>query len=84
MSRPPVSVTAWLPGCPEVRLDHSAVLVDLLRYYPRLAQLAPPALVWTVLAGFYFVLALPLAAQLLAPLWSRGSRPAPAGIGEVI
>jgi putative peptide zinc metalloprotease protein len=44
-----------------------------LRYYHQLASLAPPALVWTVLAAFYLVLALPLAAQLLRPLWSRKS-----------
>lgn len=48
-----------------------AVLLSL-RYYHRLASLAPPALVWTVLAGFYLLLALPLATQLLGPLWSRG------------
>jgi len=47
-----------------------------LRYYHRLASLAPPALVWTVLSAFYLVLALPLAVQLLRPLWSRVSRPA--------
>ncbi len=46
-----------------------------LRYYHRLASLAPPALVWTVFAGFYILLALPLAAQLLRPLWIRVSRP---------
>ncbi len=50
-----------------------AVLLSL-RYYDRLVALAPPALVWTVLAAFYLVLALPLAAQLLRPLWSRASR----------
>jgi putative peptide zinc metalloprotease protein len=42
-----------------------------LRYYDTLVSLAPPALVWTVLSAFYLVLALPLAAQLLRPLWSR-------------
>jgi putative peptide zinc metalloprotease protein len=46
-----------------------------LRYYHVLASLAPPALVWTMLSAFYLVLALPLAAQLLRPLWSRVSRP---------
>ncbi|MGA9859105.1 MAG: hypothetical protein WBQ18_14670 [Solirubrobacteraceae bacterium] len=50
-----------------------------LRYYHRLAALAPPALVWTVLAAFYLVLALPLAMQLLRPLWTRVYRPRPAG-----
>jgi hypothetical protein len=40
-----------------------------------LASLAPPALVWTVLSEFYFVLALPLAARLPRPLWSRVYRP---------
>lgn len=59
-------------------------VVVSLRYYHRLAHLAPPALVWTVLAGFYLVLAMPLAAQLLAPLWSRGTRLAPAGLGEIV
>ena len=59
-------------------------VVVSLRYYHRLAQLAPPALVWTVLAGFYLVLALPLAAALLAPLWRRGSRAAPGGVGEIV
>ncbi len=48
-----------------------------LRYYHRLASLAPAALVWTVLAAFYIVLALPLAAQLLRPLWTRMYRPGP-------
>lgn len=43
-----------------------------------------PALVWTVLAGFYLVLALPLAAALLAPLWSRGWRAATVGVGEIV
>jgi putative peptide zinc metalloprotease protein len=48
-----------------------------LRYYPILAKLAPAALVWTVLSAFYLVLALPLAVQLLRPLWTRvyGARP---------
>ena len=50
-----------------------------LRYYHRLAALAPPALVWTVLSAFYLVLAMPLAVQLLRPLWSRVYRPRPAG-----
>jgi putative peptide zinc metalloprotease protein len=51
-----------------------------LRYYPVLAKLAPPALVWTVLSAFYLVLALPLAVQLLRPLWTRvyRARPEPA------
>jgi putative peptide zinc metalloprotease protein len=44
-----------------------------LRYYKPLAELVPPALVWTVLSGFYLLLALPLAVQLLAPLWRRVS-----------
>jgi hypothetical protein len=48
-----------------------------LRYYPVLAKLAPPALVWTVLSAFYLVLALPLAVQLLRPLWTRVYRPRP-------
>jgi len=48
-----------------------------LRYYPVLAKLAPPALVWTVLSAFYLVLALPLAVQLLRPLWARVYRPRP-------
>jgi putative peptide zinc metalloprotease protein len=48
-----------------------------LRYYPILAQLAPPALVWTVLSAFYLVLALPLAVQLLRPLWTRVYRARP-------
>jgi putative peptide zinc metalloprotease protein len=46
-----------------------------LRYYKPLAELIPPALVWTVLSGFYLLLALPLAIQLLAPLWRRVSSP---------
>jgi putative peptide zinc metalloprotease protein len=45
-----------------------------LRYYKPLAELVPPALVWTVLSGFYLLLALPLAVQLLRPLLSRLSR----------
>lgn len=49
-----------------------------LRYYHRLVALAPPALVWTVLSAFYLVLALPLALQLLRPLWARVYRPRPA------
>jgi putative peptide zinc metalloprotease protein len=48
-----------------------------LRYYPILAKLAPAALVWTVLSAFYLVLALPLAVQLLRPLWARVYRPRP-------
>jgi putative peptide zinc metalloprotease protein len=48
-----------------------------LRYYPVLAKLAPAALVWTVLSAFYLVLALPLAVQLLRPLWTRVYRPRP-------
>jgi putative peptide zinc metalloprotease protein len=51
-----------------------AVLLSL-RYYDTLAALAPPALVWTVLSAFYLVLALPLALQLLRPLWTRVQRP---------
>jgi putative peptide zinc metalloprotease protein len=42
-----------------------------LRYYHRLAELVPPALVWTLLAAFYLLLVLPLAVQLLRPLWTR-------------
>jgi hypothetical protein len=57
-----------------------AVLLSL-RYYRRLASLAPPALVWTVLSAFYLVLALPLAIQLLRPLWSRVYRPAIGRLG---
>jgi putative peptide zinc metalloprotease protein len=53
-----------------------AVLLSL-RYYHWLASLAPPALVWTVLSAFYLVLALPLAAGLLRPLWTRVYRPRP-------
>jgi putative peptide zinc metalloprotease protein len=52
-----------------------AVLVSL-RYYDRLARLAPPALVWTVLAAFYLVLVLPLGLGLLRPLVARVLRPA--------
>ena len=48
-----------------------------LRYYPILVKLAPPALVWTVLSAFYLVLALPLAVQLLRPLWTRVYQPRP-------
>jgi putative peptide zinc metalloprotease protein len=48
-----------------------------LRYYPILSKLAPPALVWTVLSAFYLVLALPLAVQLLRPLWTRVYRARP-------
>jgi putative peptide zinc metalloprotease protein len=48
-----------------------------LRYYPILAKLAPPALVWTVLSAFYLLLALPLAVQLLRPLWTRMYRERP-------
>lgn len=46
-------------------------VVMSLRYYHRLATVAPPALVWTVLAAFYLLLAIPLAVQLLRPLWAR-------------
>lgn len=52
-------------------------VVMSLRYYHLLAALAPPALVWTVLCAFYLVLALPLAAGLLHPLWSRVQRARP-------
>ncbi|MGH2894154.1 MAG: FHA domain-containing protein [Solirubrobacteraceae bacterium] len=48
-----------------------------LRYYPILAKLAPAALVWTILSAFYLVLALPLAVQLLRPLWTRIYRARP-------
>jgi putative peptide zinc metalloprotease protein len=53
-------------------------VVMSLRYYHRLAAVAPPALVWTVLSAFYLLLALPLAVQLLRPLWTRAGRPRPA------
>ena len=52
-----------------------AVVVSL-RYYDRLSRLIPPTLVWTVLAAFYLVLALPLTVTLLRPLWVRTARPA--------
>jgi putative peptide zinc metalloprotease protein len=55
-----------------------AVVISL-RYYHRLAGLIPPTLVWTVLAAFYLVLALPLAVTLLRPLWMRSTRPASGG-----
>lgn len=44
-----------------------------LRYYRPLAALIPPALVWTLLAAFYLLLALPLTLQLLRPLLRRAS-----------
>jgi putative peptide zinc metalloprotease protein len=50
-------------------------VVMSLRYYQRLSGLIPPTLVWTVLAAFYLVLALPLAITLLRPLWTRSTRP---------
>jgi putative peptide zinc metalloprotease protein len=53
-----------------------------LRYYPILAKLAPPALVWTVLSAFYLVLALPLAVQLLRPLWTRVYRARPEAVAR--
>jgi putative peptide zinc metalloprotease protein len=53
-----------------------AVILSL-RYYGTLTALAPPALVWTVLAAFYLVLALPLAVVLLRPLWARVNGPRP-------
>jgi putative peptide zinc metalloprotease protein len=62
-------------------LSVAFAVVLSLRYYHTLAALAPPALVWTVLSAFYIVLALPLAVQLLRPLWSRVHRPRP-GIAE--
>jgi putative peptide zinc metalloprotease protein len=49
-----------------------AVVVSL-RYYARLSRLIPPTLVWTVLAAFYLVLALPLTVTLLRPLWARAT-----------
>jgi putative peptide zinc metalloprotease protein len=52
-----------------------AVVISL-RYYDRLSRLIPPTLVWTVLAAFYLVLALPLTVTLLRPLWTRATRPA--------
>jgi len=45
-----------------------------LRYYHRLVSVAPPALVWTLLAAFYIVLALPPALQLVLPLRRRATR----------
>ncbi len=55
------------------------VVVLSLRYYRRLVALAPPGVVWTLLAAFYIVLALPLAVQLLRPLWLRATA-APSGV----
>ncbi len=52
----------------------ASAIVLSLRYYHRLASLAPPAFVWTVLAAFYLVLALPVALQLLGPLWRSARR----------
>ncbi len=49
-------------------------VVMSLRYYDRLSRLIPPTLVWTVLAAFYLVLALPLTVTLLRPLWARATR----------
>lgn len=54
------------------------VVVLSLRYYRRLVALAPPGVVWTLLAAFYIVLALPVAVQLLRPLWLRATA-APSG-----
>lgn len=42
-----------------------------LRFYHRLVSVAPRAVVWTLLAAFYLVLALPLAVSVLAPLRRR-------------
>jgi uncharacterized BrkB/YihY/UPF0761 family membrane protein len=53
-----------------------------LRYYHRLIQLAPPALVWTLLAAFYLVLALPVAVGLLRPVWARVYRAGPGIAGS--
>jgi putative peptide zinc metalloprotease protein len=58
--------------CWSVLVAAFAVVLSL-RYYHRLAALVPPALVWTLLAAFYLLLVLPLAAQLLRPLWARVS-----------
>jgi putative peptide zinc metalloprotease protein len=58
-------------------LSVAFAVVLSLRYYHELVKLAPAALVWTVLSAFYLVLALPLAVQLLRPLWSRMYRPRP-------
>jgi putative peptide zinc metalloprotease protein len=78
--RQPVGASGPLMAYAIASLCWSALTVAFavvlsLRYYHRLASLAPPALVWTLLAAFYLVLALPLAAQLLRPLWSRVYRP---------
>jgi putative peptide zinc metalloprotease protein len=51
-------------------------VVMSLRYYDRLSRLVPPTLVWTVLAAFYLILALPLTVTLLRPLWTRATSPA--------
>jgi putative peptide zinc metalloprotease protein len=47
-----------------------AVLLST-RYYHRLAALAPSALVWTVLTAFYLLLVIPIAFQIVRPLWDR-------------
>ena len=44
-----------------------------LRYYHRLVAVAPPALVWTLLAALYVVLALPVAVSLLRAVWRLGA-----------
>ena len=51
-----------------------------LRYYHRLVSVAPRAVVWTLLAAFYIVLALPVALTVLAPL--RRRRPPAQVIGD--
>jgi putative peptide zinc metalloprotease protein len=52
-----------------------------LRYYHRLVSVAPRAVVWTLLAAFYLVLALPLAFSVLAPLRQRRTGPQVIGDG---
>jgi putative peptide zinc metalloprotease protein len=54
-----------------------------LRYYHRLTSLAPPALVWTLLASFYLVLMLPLGFQIGRPLWERSRTPVASAEREV-
>jgi putative peptide zinc metalloprotease protein len=49
-------------------------VVMSLRYLHLLVAIAPPALVWTVLAAFYIVMALPVAAAVTRPLWRAAAR----------
>lgn len=75
-----VAAAGLVPFVVFALLCSSAVMVGFavvisLRYYDRLSALIPPALVWTVLAAFYLVLALPLTVTLLRPLWSRARAP---------